>query len=326
MSPSETFETEHECTINAQARAVFALIVDVGDWPQIFPPTVHVQVLEQTGDRELLQIWATANGDVKTWVSRRDLDRIGHRVTFQQQVSQPPVARMSGQWLVDPLPGGRCRVRLTHSFQAVDSSEEKVRWIEQAVDRNSGAELAALAAAAEQPERSGELFLRFDDVVAVRSSPEQIRDFIYDAARWEERIPHVSRVILTEGANSVQTLEMDTTTGDGATHTTRSVRVGISPDEIVYKQLQPPALMSVHTGRWHFRTDGDGGTVTSTHTVVLDPAAVTAVLGAGKTIADARSFVRAALGRNSTTTIRVADRFAARRPVTSDPSDRTIRS
>lgn len=45
---------------------------------------------------------------------------------------------------------------------------------------------------------------------------------------------------------------------------------------------------------------------TARHTVAVDPTGITEVLGPDATLADARTYVREALGRNSLTTLRHA--------------------
>lgn len=302
---------EHRITVEAPAHTVFGLIADVEAWPRVFPPTVHVDVLERTAGEERIRIWATANAAVKTWTSRRVLDSEGLRVSFRQEVSQPPVAAMGGEWIIEPLSESRALVRLTHDFRAVDDDPEGVEWITRAVDRNSDAELGALRRAAERA-GADDLSLQFDDSVEVAGDPAEVYDFLYDARRWEERLPHVKRVELEEGTPNLQLLEMDTLTPNGAIHTTTSVRVCFPDGTIVYKQLRTPALMSVHNGRWHIAKGPSGCTVTSTHTVVLNPDAVVPVLGEGSTVEDARTFVRDALGRNSTATMLLAKEYAER--------------
>lgn len=307
MTDRVTHETEHEITVPAPAATVFDLLADCTRWPRIFPPSIHVEYVDRGDDEERIRIWATANGEVKSWTSRRQLDRAGGRIRFRQEVSQPPVGAMGGEWHVEPLPGGGSRVRLGHDFRAVDDDPAKAEWIRQAVDRNSTAELAALSAAADPS--AAQLMLTFDDQVRVPAPTELVYDFISQGAAWPARIPHVARAVLEEPAPGVQLLEMDTLTPDGSSHTTRSIRICLPPDRIVYKQLQPPALMSVHTGQWRFEQNGDGTVVTSTHTVVINPAAVPSVLGPQATVADARDYVHRALSRNSTATIRVAGEF-----------------
>ncbi|TDC54725.1 cyclase [Actinomadura sp. KC345] len=310
MSQPESHEAEHQITVQAPARRLYELVADVAEWPRIFPPTVHADYVERGDAQERIRLWATANGEVKSWTSRRRLDPSGLRVEFRQEVSQPPVAGMGGTWSIEPLSDTESRVRLLHDFQAVGDDPEKVEWIRRAIDRNSDAELAALKAAAELGERQDELVMSFDDAVTVDGAAEEVYDFIYDAKRWPERLAHVAKVNLEEDVPNIQTLGMDTRAPDGSVHTTNSVRICFPHDRIVYKQLLTPALLSAHTGEWLVRQEPDGAVVTSVHTVVIDPDAVPRVLGENATVADARSFVRDALGRNSTTTMRHAKAHA----------------
>ncbi|MEU0991315.1 aromatase/cyclase [Streptomyces sp. NPDC005953] len=309
MTEPQTHHTEHRITVNAPADVVFALIEDVTGWPETFPPCVHVDA-ERDGDRERIRIWATAGGEVKGWTSLRELDRERLRVRFRQEVSAPPVAAMGGEWVIETDPSGATLVRLLHDFRAIGDDPAKVEWVQQAVDRNSGQELAALRAAAELRTQRGELTLTFSDSLRVAGAAKDVYDFIDRADAWEQRLPHVARVSLTEDVPRQQVLEMDTRTADGSTHTTRSVRICFPHDRIVYKQLQTPVLMSAHTGEWLIREVGEETEITSTHTVVVNPEAIAGVLGAEAGVTEARTFIREALGRNSTATMGYAKTYA----------------
>jgi len=96
-------------------------------------------------------------------------------------------------------------------------------------------------------------------------------------------------------------------------HTTKSVRVCFPPDRIVYKQIQLPALMSLHTGSWRLQEHGGQLHVTSQHTVVIEPDAIARVLGPDAGIPDARAFLRHALGGNSRATLGHAKAYAEAR-------------
>lgn len=303
----------HEIDVRADAETLYRYIADVTNWPQVFPPSVHVELLESNGSQERIQIWATANGEAKTWRSRRNLDPAAGRVEFRQEVSQPPVAAMGGTWIVESVDTGRSRIRLLHDYRAVDDDPDKLAWIDQAVDRNSRAELAALKANAELAAAAPDALLTFDDAVHVDGAVEDVYDFLNEAQLWQRRLPHVARVLLTEDTAGLQVLEMDTRAKDGSVHTTRSVRVCFAPHRIVYKQVLLPALMTLHTGRWLIEEDGDGLQVTSRHTVAINEASVAGVLGANATVADARSFVRDVLGTNSLATLERAKQYAEAR-------------
>ncbi|MFJ1749684.1 aromatase/cyclase [Streptomyces sp. NPDC088116] len=313
MSESAPREVEHEIVVKAPAHTVYRLIEDVTNWPHVFPPTIHVERLDTEGSSERIQIWATAGGEAKTWTSRRELAPDALRITFRQEVSAPPVASMGGAWVIEPLTADTCRVRLLHDYRAVGDSPEALAWIEEAVDRNSRSELAALRDSAELAGGTGELFLTFDDAVRIDGSAEDVYDFLNAADRWRDRLPHVDRVELREDDPGLQVLTMDTLTKDGSKHTTESIRVCFPRTRIVYKQTRVPALMTVHTGEWILVEQADGLVATSRHTVVLNPGAIPQVLGGTAEVADARTFVRNALSTNSLATLGYAKEYAERK-------------
>jgi aromatase len=301
--------TEHQVTVAAAPDAVYDLVADVARWPVVFPPTVHAEQVERTGDEQRIRIWATANGEVKNWTSRRVLDRASRSITFRQERSVHPVETMSGEWRFEPDGPDKTVLRLLHTYRAVNDDPRHLDWIRRAVDGNSGAELGALAAAAQ---RDDELLLSFEDTVSIDGSSVDAYTLICDAGAWPEVLPHVARVHCDEAVPGIQRLAMDTSTADGSVHTTTSIRICLPPERIVYKQLQAPKLMSAHVGFWSFREHGGGTEMMAGHTVVLNESAIAEVLGADATIADARTFVRTALGRNSGTTMLHAKAYAER--------------
>ncbi|WP_156724673.1 aromatase/cyclase [Streptomyces apocyni] len=321
MAPNATPDTsaphvtEHAITVAAPPAAVYDLVADVSGWPQVFGPTVHVEVLEEapeSGGEQLLRIWAMANEQVRTWTSRRVLDPASHTITFRQVVSAAPVASMGGEWRIEEHDDGRTRVTLLHDYRAIDDDPAAEQLIEQAVDRNSRAELTALKNAAELSRSREEVHFTFSDSETIAGAAGDVYAFLDRADLWPERLPHVARLDLTEDEQGIQHMDMDTRSPDGSTHNTTSVRVCF-PDRqsIVYKQLRVPVAMSVHTGRWVIEPQQDGTVrATSWHTVVLDPEGVHTALGPQATLAEARDLVRKALGTNSSTTLRYAKEYA----------------
>ncbi|MGW3131960.1 aromatase/cyclase [Streptomyces sp. NPDC001123] len=310
---SEPKEVEHEVTISAPAAEVYRLIADVANWPRIFPPTIYVDHLERSGNEELIGIWATANGEAKNWTSRRVLDPEGLRITFRQTVSTPPVASMGGTWIIEPLDTATSRVRLLHDYTAVGDDPAGLAWIDEAVDRNSRSELAALKTNVELATASQELTFSFEDTVQVDGAAKDLYDFVNEADRWSERLPHVATVRLTEDTPGLQTLEMDTRAKDGSTHTTKSYRVCLDGWKIAYKQTTLPALMNLHTGYWTFRETDEGTFASSQHTVVLRPENIAKILGPEAGVAEAREYVQGALSTNSRATLNHAKAYAEAR-------------
>lgn len=307
-------QVTHQVTVAADPDLVYVLVADAAGWPWTFAPTVHVEVLQRASDGagvERLRLWALANGAVRSWTSRRELDPAERTVRFAHEVPAAPVLSMSGEWRITALGARRTLVELLHTWTAADDDAD--RLIARAVDTNSTAELDALRAAAEQgPDRAG-LVLDFTDSVDVPGGdPAAVHAFLRDADMWPRRLPHVSRLDLTEDEPGVQVMEMDTRTDGGQVHTTRSVRV-CTDGAIVYKQTATPEVMEAHVGRWTVEATADGARVSSRHVVVLSPAGITAVLGPDATVARARELVRSRLGANSTTTMRHAAAFATGR-------------
>ncbi|KPI11992.1 Polyketide cyclase/dehydrase [Actinobacteria bacterium OK074] len=313
MSVPTQHRTLHRTHVQAPAELVYEIVADVTRWPQFFTPNLHVEYLEKSDTTERIHIWALANGEVKNWISRRDPDPWRMTVGFRQEVSQPPVATMGGKWTVTPVSATGSLLELYHDFAAVDDDPAGVEWINAALDRNSEAELAGIRAVAERAGQLDDLMFTFDDTVHVAGAGADVFSFLYRADLWPDRLPHVTRLDLTEDAPGVQVMAMDTKTADGSVHTTESVRIVFGRDRIVYKQTVVPALMSAHTGCWSVVPAGGGVDVTSRHTVVIAPEAVERVLGAGATVADAREFVHKALSTNSTTTLRHAQEYAQAR-------------
>ncbi|MCX4590648.1 aromatase/cyclase [Streptomyces sp. NBC_01549] len=308
-----TREVEHEITIAAPAPAVYRLLAEVTNWPRIFPPTIHVDRVEHDGSQERIRIWATANGEAKNWTSRRELDPEALRITFRQEVTAPPVAAMGGTWIIEPLGENESRVRLLHDYRAIDDDPHDLLWIDQAVDRNSRSELAALKKNVEFAHAAEELTFSFEDTVYVDGSAKDVYAFINEANLWSERLPHVATVRLEEDTVGLQTLEMDTRAKDGSVHTTKSYRVTFPHQHIAYKQVTLPALMTLHTGHWTFTDTDQGVAATSQHTVTLNTDNIARVLGDAATVADARAYVHTALSTNSRATLTHAKAFAENR-------------
>ena len=309
--PESNVHVVHSVTVDAPPSLVYDVVAEATRWPQVFGPTVHIEREDLGGGAERLHLWATANGEVRNWTSRRELDPRARRVDFRQEKPQHPVAAMGGQWRICDAGGGRTLVELTHDYRAVGDDPANLEWIGRAVDRNSDAELASIRTAVESWAERADLEFSFADSVQVDGQAAAVYEFLYRSDLWPQRLPHVAKLDLTEERPGVQLMEMDTIAKDGAVHTTTSARVCFPRELIVYKQLATPKLLAAHTGSWVIEPAADGGvTVTSHHTVVLNPEAIVAVLGAGTSTADARAAVRAALGGNSRITLEHAKAHA----------------
>ncbi|MGW1767297.1 aromatase/cyclase [Streptomyces sp. NPDC002073] len=311
MSVQQVHRTSYGVEVNAPAGVLYGLIADTTQWPLFLSPSVHVERLDFDGHQDRFHMWVTANGTVRSWLSRRTLDAAGLRIDFRQEVPAEPVVTMGGSWIVEPRGTGRSQLTLLHDFAVDGDRRADVDWTRRATDANSRAELAQLKEVAENWTRLDGRLLSFEDSVRINGPADLVYQFLYGVADWPERVPHVSRAAVTENEPGVQLLSMDTVTSDGAVHTTESVRVCFPhAGRIVYKQTATPALMTAHTGEWSLIPDETGVTAISQHSVLLREEAVEPVLGPGADLARARTYVREALGRNSTATLHLAKHYA----------------
>ncbi|MFF4434471.1 SRPBCC family protein [Streptomyces sp. NPDC001513] len=300
----------HTTTISNSADEVYRRLESVGQWSQMFEPTIHSTELAREGNKQTIQLWAVANGEPKSWVSERHLDPVARTIRFAQTITAPPVAEMSGEWTVLPLTEDSCSVRLTHTYRAEADSEEALAWIAKAVDTNSTKELAALKAALERDADSELSAFTFADSVETTADPVLLFSFLDRGELWSGRLDHVVEAEMKEFSDGLQLLRMRTRTPDGDSHVTESYRVSQSPARLLYKQVTLPALLELHTGEWTISPSGESWKVTSKHTVAINPEAVQKVLGPDATVVDAKELARRNLGNNSLRTLEAAVRWA----------------
>jgi aromatase len=311
MMGSAGFHVEHRVVVEADASAVYGLVADVSQWPVIFDPTVHTRVLERSADGDRFEIWATVNGEVRNWASRRIFDPVDRRIEFGQERSAPPVGYMGGSWRFVPLTKGRTEVVLSHDYSPVPGQPGAADLIARILEHNSVAELEALRVIAALGVEIDSVLFTFKDTVELTGAASEAGDFIWAADLWPERLPHVVAMNLVGLGNEVQDMTMDTRAPDGSVHTTRSIRVRLADQSIAYKQISTPRPLLGHSGVWEFVTGPAGATMCARHTVLIDPSAVADLFGPEVGIVEAASRVRAALGGNSRTTMEHAARHAA---------------
>ncbi|MEU7213470.1 SRPBCC family protein [Streptomyces sp. NPDC044989] len=312
-----TTRATHRIDVEAKADAVYRIVADVGLWPLYFPPTVRAERLSWDGVEERIGIWAMADGELRTWQSRRRLHPAARRVEFEQERPRDPVAAMGGSWTLEER-GEGCTVVLDHHYRAVDDDPARLARIARAVEHNSTVELDNLRRAVLRAGQEPELLFEFADTETVSGPPEEVYAFLYDAAKWPERIPHVAHVEVREDVLGLQHLRMDTRAPDGSVHTTVSGRVCEPGRRIVYKQTTLPPVLQAHNGEWLVEETGDGAVrVTARHQVILDPEGIAGLAEPPESLAAARDAVREALGANSRATMARARAFAeANRPRT----------
>ncbi|MEV8309143.1 SRPBCC family protein [Streptomyces flavidovirens] len=310
----------HHAEVEAPAGVLYGLIADALRWPVFLPPTVHVEQLEFDGERERLRMWVTANGEIKSWTTRRTLDPVGHRVDFRQEVLPAPVISMGGSWVIQQRGAERCFVTLHNDFAVADNARADVDWVKRATAANSRAGLNNLKQLAERWRRLDDLVLSFEDSVRVEGPGElgeRVYGFLHRFGDRADAVTGATRIDIAEHRPGVQFMTVELRDADGVPRTTESVRIGFPHAErIIYKEIRDterPALLAAHTGEWSVEPDasGSGVTVVARHHAVLDEDGVRERFGAGADAARvAREALRSRLARESAAALRLAKEHA----------------
>lgn len=298
--------------VAAPARDVFDLITSMQRWPQLFTTMVHTQVLPSDGDAtDIVRCWGVSGREtVRAWSARRWIMADELRMDFDNDPPPPGVREQHGQWAVEARGDDSCVVTLRHRFDCgATGPADLAERVASQFSRHSRAQLAELKTAAERGPELDELIVSWEDTLVTTGAVQDAWLVLYEADKWPERIPHVARIEMTEPAPGIQFFDMDTTTPDGAAHTTRSVRVCLPHQLIVYKQTTLPPILEAHTGHWRFTETSEGLVLGARHTVTLKRSAL-GLLGAGTTVADARAYARRVLSANSMKNLQIAKAYA----------------
>ncbi|MFB7257548.1 aromatase/cyclase [Streptomyces nojiriensis] len=290
--------------VAAPAGVLYGLIADTTQWPLFLPPTIHVERLDFDGVRDRFQMWAEANGTVKSWLSHRTLDAGARRIDFHQEVPVGPALSLGGRWTVEEIASNRSRVVLDHELTIADGRPENAAWMVRATDANSEVELAQLKETAERWERLDGLMVSFEESVHVKGPAELVYDFLCGIADWPGRVPHVLRAEVSEEQPGVQVVRTETQSGDGSSRTAETVRICFPHAfRIVSKETTPGEPLEAHTTEWSVLPNETDVTVLAQHHMLLreDP---------GIGTAEARAHVRDLFGGQSSTVLDLAKRHA----------------
>lgn len=266
--------TDHTVAVECTPEAAFELALNVKRWPQVFPPCLDAEVLDETDSSQTISLIAKANDRVFAWQSTRQIDRSGLRISFCQAKPSPLVSFMKGAWSFAPRDKS-CVITLSHEFEVKDdveglvdgvaTREQATAFMRQSVEDNSTRELAAF-----KDELERDLWRHeFSESMIIDHSKTAIYHLLRDAAAWPWLLPHCDDLEMLYEDEQYQEFQMKVQAG-GQEETIRSVRL-LLPDRIEYFQPAPPPALREHRGYWTLRQTADGVEVTSWHAVVLAP-------------------------------------------------------
>ncbi|MFE3170897.1 SRPBCC family protein [Amycolatopsis sp. NPDC059090] len=297
---------QEQVLVDAPADALRRVVADLEYWVQVHRPAAHAEYLDR-GEEDVIRHWAVVDDHtVRTWTERR---RTGaDRISFALEAPEDPNPDARGAWTFETRPGGTL-VTLRYEFSVPENDTENTVAL---VRADVAEQLATVEYAGKARDELADLIISFEDPLFVAGSLEDAYAYLYEADKWAERIPHVSRLVLEEDTPNIQFFDMDTATADGRAHTTRSVRVCLPGDKIVYKQIRLPALLDAHTGHWLFTASPEGVVASARHTATIKPSALH-LLGEGTTVLDARKYLRRVLSENSMGNLRLTKAYAEQR-------------
>ncbi|MCF3175865.1 aromatase/cyclase [Streptomyces sioyaensis] len=165
MEGNVMHHTEHTVTVDAPAAVVWEVLVDVEGYARIFPPTQEVVILEESPEHQIARLTVDVNGEMQSWVSRRDIDSTRKVIAYRQLENAPMMGYMGGEWRALSLDEKTTQLVLTHDFKPRDPVNGKVagkfthaeadEMIKAAVERNSVADLGAVKEQAEKTVADG---------------------------------------------------------------------------------------------------------------------------------------------------------------------------
>nr|AGH68911.1 aromatase [Streptomyces sp. CNH189] len=310
MSGEHVGRARHRMHVEAPAGVVYAVLADAVRLPLCFSASVHVERLELDSERERLRVWSLLDGRLRSWTASRRLDPVERRIEFWQERSTSLLQSITGALSVRDHGPREAELELQYGFSTSGDLPDEVAWAAWCADLNLRTQLTDLKRFAEQWTRLDELALSFEDSVRIHGPAELAYDFLYRAGDWAGTVPHIVRAGLTEDAPGVQRVTLETLTGRRS-QTTESVRICFPhAGRIVYKRTVVPDLLSAHTGEWSVVPDETGVTVTGRQSVVLREEDIAAVLGESAGLAQARQYVRAALGSECLSLLALAKQHA----------------
>ncbi|WP_329016530.1 SRPBCC family protein [Micromonospora rifamycinica] len=298
---------QHTVPVTAPAPLVFDLLADLGSWPHFHGPSVHAEPIGVDGHGQRFRHWWVIDDHtVRTWEASWQFAREQLRIGYEFAPHQPGAAGVRGSWTVHPSSDTTAQVRWEQTVVGEGSHDAA------GAEREMRELLDAVRSAAEHDEERRDLVVDFEDPLFVAGPVEAAYEYLYEADKWPERIPHVSRLVLEEKVPNIQFFDMDTHTPDGSPHTTRSVRICLPNHRILYKQIHLPKLLDGHTGHWSFTPTREGFILGARHTAVIKPSALS-ILGPDTTVLDARRYLRRVLSANSMSNLRLAKAYAEER-------------
>ncbi|WP_405528409.1 hypothetical protein OG426_39975 [Streptomyces canus] len=253
-------KVKHTTVVHRPADQVHELVADVRWWPLLFENIVHVEVIEQSSDRDRLRLWAVdvdsafeaagsagrgttpAPGVVRSWTARRTFRRTPvPTIVFGQETPQPPLLSIGGTWEFRTVPGtDTCEVDLTHEV-AADGGTGRHPWIRPMVEATTESQLTGLRTAAHLPHGTARAVTELSGTAEVRLEAGHPSGLLTDL----HMLPSLSSALRVPVADDVFLAVQPGRRGARLT-----VCLSLPGGRVVTKRLRPPAALLALTDEW----------------------------------------------------------------------------
>ena len=147
------FVTTSTVAIKASVERIFDLIRNVREWPQIFPPCRHVEILVDEPAYTKFYLTAVTRGVVNYWLSEQVIVEPQKLIRFRQLEPTWPFSFMEGEWSIAGEDGS-VQLTMQHRFELCVNVllQPLVGFVVKKifVEKNTDVELRALVKAAEK--------------------------------------------------------------------------------------------------------------------------------------------------------------------------------
>lgn len=263
--------TTHSVLCHASARAVYAVIADVGKWPQLFDSCQSAVVVESKDAVERIKIEARQNGKIISWMTERHYMPQALRIDFTLPEPMPFLTAMAGQWRVVCLGAERALLTVARSFDirppAAGQDQPTPAQILEFFDENAATEMQAIKSCVEHGDAA---FTALKTRHFLPFSPDRIYALLADVTHWPDTLPHCSgiEVLYDDGCHQEFVMSI---AGNGGAERFRSIRTCDDRTlSITYFQPEPPAVLTRHQGSWRVRPVPGGAEVIAEHAIRLD--------------------------------------------------------
>ncbi|MEU5311964.1 cupin domain-containing protein [Streptomyces sp. NPDC021562] len=142
--------TDNEIVVDAPLDFVWEITNDVRNWPDLFTEYSAVDVLESGPDSVTfrLTMHPDEDGNVWSWVSRRETDR-ATRTVRSQRIETGFFAYMHLRWTYEPVDDARTRMRWQQDFTMKPQAPVDDTAMQERLNRNTAIQMKAVKHALE---------------------------------------------------------------------------------------------------------------------------------------------------------------------------------